>query len=159
MKNKIGYIFTILIIILCSGCTNYNYINQTAENKYITNRMDEIIQCFDNKDVEGLKSMFCDKMQEDIGLSEKIQNAFNFYEGQSTSYDKTRTSYAGGGMDSGEWIDKHFRPLIDNIKTDEDKEYSISYFEYTIYKYDESQIGIVYLNLVDSNGNLLARII
>ncbi len=61
-------------------------------------------------------------------------------------------------MDNSICVDEHFRPQIKNIITDTEDTYSISFCEYTIYEKDKSQIGIIYINLVDSDGNLLSRI-
>ena len=154
-------LFIIIVgVSLLSSCGIINDLKDSEDElQYTLSQMDKIIMCFDNKDAEGLKLMFCPKKQADPTLEEQILNAYELYEGKSISYSYTRTSMAGGGTDDYKWVDKHYRPLIDNIQTDEGKEYSISYFEYLIYDADPSEIGITYVNLVDSENNLLARII
>lgn len=150
-------LFSILISVVCilPGCGFNN--KPTESQKTSDEKSIEIVRCFDEKDVNGLKSLFCDKVQTTYNLDDEIQTAFDFYEGKSESYD---LNYGGtaGGWEDGECIDEHITPSIKNIRTTSEKEYSIFYTEYTICDYDKKKIGIIYLSLFDENDIPLARI-
>ena len=161
MKKMITTIIaTIFLILNFDGCSLLQkaYTELEAESQYIENQTAEIIRCFNQKDVEGLKKLFCLNSQEYYDLDSEIQNAFEYYEGTSESYILYNSSSAGGGMDNGEWVDKHFRPDIKNIKTDAGKQYTIGFSTYSIYKYDTGKVGIGILALYDENDNTLAVI-
>lgn len=156
-KNILRLLLVFCITLNLTGCQRNNQ-DEISEIALMKNKMDIIVKCFDEKDSETLKTLFSPQLNSVSDIDSKIETAFSLYNGKSQSYDYNRLSMAGGGTDNGVWIDKHFRPVIDNIKTDEGKTYSISFCEYTVYSEDETKVGIIYINLVDENGDLLARI-
>ncbi|MBP1548621.1 MAG: DUF5104 domain-containing protein [Oscillospiraceae bacterium] len=161
MKKTLTTIITIIFFILnLGGCSSPQkaYNKSETDSQYVEKQATEIIRCFNQKDVEGLKKLFCSNSQEYYDLDSEIQVAFEFYEGTSKSYILSNSSYAGGSMENGEWYDKHFRPKIKKIKTDVGKQYTIGYSTYSIYKYDAGEVGIGVLALYDEDDNLLAVI-
>ena len=117
--KKVWFIFLIIIIMLqCTGCV-------TDKSKQASNlKSKEIIRCFDEKDVDGLKELFCQNSHDNYNLDEEIQNAMDFYEGKSMSYN---LKYGGvaGGYDNGVCVDEHITPEIRDIKTSDGKIYNI----------------------------------
>lgn len=157
MKKSFCLIF-ILIATLFSGCVFASAREELKnEKRYMQSRSDEIIRCFDEKDADGLKSMFCLNDQSNPYLKEEIENAFSRYEGTSVSYEHFDVG-TSGGTDYGVCVDKHFSAEIRDIVTTADSTYEIVYGEYMIYKADEKEIGIVFITLVDSNGEIVAKI-
>lgn len=159
MKKIFAVIISLIFILLnFSGCRIMEkaYTKLEDETQYIKKQTTEIIRCFNQKDVEGLKKLFCSNSQEYYDLNAEIQAAFEFYEGTSESYILYNSS--GGGMENGEWYDKHFSPEIKKIKTDANKQYTIGYSTYSIYKDDIGRVGIGVLALYDENDNVLAVI-
>jgi len=154
MKNILVLCNLIIIIFIFNGCNN-NY--GMTDNEFSEMKSKEIVRCFDEKDIETLKLMFCEKTETEFNLDGEIQIAFDLYQGISTSYDFYFGGTAGGWK-YGEWFDKNITPQIRNIKTDKDKIYKISWFEYLAFDEDENMIGIVRMSLRDSNGNILAKI-
>lgn len=150
MKKKLVFITVILISIVFSGCN--------AEPSYIKVQSDEIIRCFDEKDAEGLKALFCQNSIDYYDIDSEIQNAFDLYEGQSVSYKMNSKGGWSGGMQEGIWYDKHYTPEIRNIKTNCGKEYTIGFCTYEIYESDAGKVGICVIALRDDNGNQLAAI-
>ena len=175
--KKVLYLFLILAVCFCfSGCGLFTFAELTAEyvaeevgekvtgvidsfaeleadNKYLDELGAEIVRCFDEKDVEGLKALFCsDEKNGNPELVSEIKYAFSIYEGKSQSFYVTSKSAAGNYTD-----DKHFTPHI-RITTSEGKEYTIAFLLYTIYDYDTGKIGINGLGLHDDWPNELAGI-
>jgi hypothetical protein len=147
------------MVLLLSSCDAFADVSYGfKEMEYTQTQMDKIVACFDNNDVEGLKMMFCPKKQRDKTLEEQIKTAYELYEGKSKTYSYDNTSMMGGGKRNGKWVNRNYSPLIKDIQTDKGKEYSISYSEYTVYEYDNSVVGILYVYLLDSNGDILSEI-
>lgn len=152
MRKILSTLLLILICISFSSCSGANNARKVSNEK-----SEEIVRCFDEKDIEGLKSLFCLNSQNNYNLDKEIEKAFSLYNGKSISYN---LSYGGtaGGWDDGERIDEHITPSIRDIETSNGNIYNIYYTEYTIYKADSGRVGIIYMSLFDSEDNTLARI-
>lgn len=182
IMKKILCLFLILAVCFCfSGCGFFKFAELTAEyvaeevgekvtgvidsfaeleadNKYLDELGAEIVRCFDEKDVEGLKALFCtNEKNGNPELVSEIEYAFSLYEGKSQSFYVTEKSWAGGRR-NGEYDDKHFTPEIKEIITDTGRTYSIGYLLYTVYDYDSSKIGINAIGLKDETGEEIAEI-
>lgn len=148
----------IVCVTVFGGCDSYNRIlPQSEDEKYINEMCDEIIRCFDEKDSESLKSMFCIGTQQYYDLDSEIQEAFSLYDGISTSY-LISGKVSTGTKKDGKWSDQHYIPLIKNIKTTNGKEFNIGFCVYKIYDYNDDMVGIGVISLEDSDGNVLFAI-
>ena len=157
-KISILLFLAVYISLSFTGCgITHAFKELNEDDVYIEKMSKEIVRCFDEKDIDVLKSLFCQNTQDNYNLDKEIQNAFDLYEGKSKSYIVTEKSWAGG-KDNGEWTDKHFTPQIENIKTDKKEKYCIGYLVYSVYSSDQGRVGICALGLRNSNGEEIARI-
>lgn len=178
--KKILCLFLILAVCFCfSGCGLFQFAELTAEyvaeevgekvngvidsfteleedNKYLDELGAEIVRCFDEKDVEGLKVLFCSNKKGESNLNSQIQNAFNLYDSKSQAFYVTNKSWTGGRID-GEYDKKCFTPYI-RITTNKGKEYTIVCLLYTINVYDTGKVGILTIGLRDKTGDEIAVI-
>ncbi len=122
------------------------------------NQVEEIVRCFNEKDVEGLKNMFCQHSKEECDLDTQIQNAYEFYKGECESNYTTSSGGGGASYREGVCVKKDIRPEIRNVVTNEDKEYVICYTAYIKHDTDPGRIGICAIDLLDGERNLLASI-
>ena len=151
MKRTIVAIL-LMSIFLC-GCSAPQ--KNSSSLKHIS---DEIVRCFDEKDAEGLKSMFCQNSIDYYDIDSEIQNAFDLYEGESVSYKIYSNGGWSGGYDNGICVDKHSTPEIKYIKTNCGKKYTIGFCTYEIYESDAGRVGIGVIGLQDEEGNEIAVI-
>ena len=151
-------IFLIVVILFFTSCSKINKFvdEQSADFEYIENISKEIVRCFDEKDSENLKLMFCTNSQQKYNLDEEIQNAFALYNGHSKSYIVTNKYWTGSKKD-GNFTDKHFNPNI-KIETQEGDMYNIGFYIYEIYEYDKGEIGIGAISLEDENEKSIGGI-
>lgn len=153
MKKLFVILFVALLTIcLFAGCGTDN------DTKYIKDQTAEIVRCFDEKDIDGLKALFCKNTQDNYNLDKEIKNAFDLYEGTSESFRINLQGCWAGGYSDGILDDKHFTPQIEEITTDENKIYSIGYLLYTVYESDHGRVGIVALALRNGEGEEIAKI-
>ncbi len=182
IMKKILCLFLILAVCFCfSGCGFFKFAELTAEyvaeevgekvtgvidsfaeleadNKYLDELGAEIVRCFDEKDVEGLKALFCtNEKNGNPELVSEIEYAFSLYEGKSQSFNVTDKSCEGGYKD-GVYYKKFFTPKIREIITDAGKTYHIELLVYTVYDNDKGKIGINALGLSDWTKNEIAEI-
>ena len=90
-------------------------------------------------------------MQSSHDLSSEISGAFDFYKGKSKSYDKSINAGGGKSMRDGETVLWSVAPVIREIKTDANEEYTITVFLYSVNEHNSNQVGIMYINVIDSN--------
>jgi hypothetical protein len=166
MKKHLG-VFILLITLFLTGCslgtesldfdfgTDYSHHLVTD---YSYNLSAEIIRCFNEKDSEGLKSLFCTNTQNYYNMDSEILNTFNCYNGVSESYSVKYASRAGDAYKDGKMYDEHFRPKITNIVTDTGNIYSIEFTAYSVHDYDPGWVGIGVIVLYDSEENVIAVI-
>lgn len=131
--------FVILIIstmLFCNcGSNNYKTPTQQAEET-----LSQILECFVNNDVETLKGYFCPYIQDNVSdLDQKINDAFNLFDGKIVSYDDPFGSACGSSerKDTG--------ATIENIKTDKGTEYSIAIKAWLTNNKEPEKIGVYVL--------------
>ncbi len=160
MSKKIFLVLLSLLIsvFILNGCVVLEPKNHYPTVLEISEDISaKIVKCFDTKDVDTLKGVFCSKTQSEHNLDDEIKLMFEKYEGKSMSYEVSCAG-ASGGYKDGEWFDKNITPKIKNWKTDTNKTYIITYFEYLIYDDNQDMIGIVSMSLRDSDGVILSKI-
>ena len=155
MKAFYSLCLMVITIFILTGCNNDIKLIDSKQSS--NDKSKEIVRCFDEKDIEGLKNLFCEEVINSHNLDEEIQQAFDFYEGKSVSYD---LYYGGssGGWDNGVCVDEHITPQIKNLKTDNDKIYRIPYHEYVIYKQNPKCVGITYIRIFDESSDDMVQI-
>ncbi len=118
----------------------------------------EVLRCFNEKDAEGLKELFCPYTRNNDNIDAEIEAAFDFYKGESISFKFAYNGGVAGSMVNGKAVDKHIEPEIENILTDLDNTYRIYYHEYLTYEEDEKCVGITYMIIFDENSDKMAQI-
>jgi len=149
-------ILVILLIFLCSliGCMFVK--DKTKSESY--DKSVEILRCFDEKDVEGLKKLFCQYTRKDLDIDAEIKKAFDFYKGKSVSFKFAYNGGIAGSWRDGKAIDEHIEPEIQDISTELGNIYRIYYHEYLTYEKDEKCVGVTYMIIFDENTDEMIRI-
>ena len=146
MKKSI-LIFLIIVCLLFSGCS---FLSNTPSS---TEMAKSVLKCFDNDDVEGLKSLFCEEILSNINnLDEQIEEAFEFYEGKSEEIGPITTA-SQKSVRNGVVVKKTATPRIPIYNTDEGKEYVISIRMFTENKDNPDLIGINKINIYVRNND------
>ena len=112
------------------------------------------LECFDNDDVEGLKSLFCEEVLSDVDdLDEQIEEAFELYEGKCVKRGGISNPSSKSYRD-GKIVLYNVSPLISDIETDEGKKYDLKLYTYTINEKYLQREGIYAIDLYmyDENG-------
>lgn len=109
----------------------------------------KVIDCFINKDSETLKEMFCSRAKIDPDFDKKIEEAFEFIDGNIISYDDYIACDSGVEYDEGKVVERYYGPSIKNIKTDAQRTYNLYFDLYTVYDKDEEKVGITSLTIYE----------
>ena len=117
-----------LMILLSTSCNFISNVIDAFDRKDRNKIAQDIVDCFNNDDVEGLKEMFCDYKKDRHDLDEEITNAFEFLNGSFTDYKLNRSS-EGSSVDEGRESYLQYTYNIEDISTDSDSDhiYIISY--------------------------------
>ena len=146
MKRNAFLCLILIIALALSGCAK----GRINKGKYGREQVTEILRCFDERDIAGLKAMFCEKVASEHDLDSEIKDAMELYNGKSISHDKVQ--FGGGeAVYHGVMNESHIWYNINNLETDNGSVYTIATFSYIVYEDDPSCIGISYLNLINEN--------
>jgi len=132
-----AFVFLAVTIVLTGSCGR-NFI-MTRDSKPMS---EEVLKYLDTDDVEGLKSMFCEKTIALIpDLDEQIEAAMDFYKGKTVSYRGILGS-EGESVENGITTKLDINPHITDIETDAGGKYHIKIYAYIIYTKDTTMEGI-----------------
>lgn len=117
-----------LIILISTSCNFVSNVIDAFDRKDRSKIARDIVEYFNNEDVEGLKDMFCDYKKDRHDLDEEITTAFEFLNGSFTDYKLNRSS-EGSSVDEGRESYLQYTYNIEDISTDSDSDhiYIISY--------------------------------
>ena len=152
-KKVIITITLILVSIFLLACTSENKatISESTDNnnsiitdKQIWDMALEIYEGLKNKDKDRIKSVFSENqlMNHSRKIDNKIDEVFDFIDGEIVTYKEVNGSCGGGKARDGEWVEESFVGYIYGIKTDTGREYTISYGGYLVDKDDTDNIGV-----------------
>ena len=139
MKKLLTIILLLIMTLTFSGCFFSDYNGPSA-----IETAKKVLECFDNDDVEGLKSLFCEDVLTNVDdLDEQIKEIFNLYEGKSVERGTIRGGSSEKSYREGELVFYDIGPSIDDIKTDKsDKYYSIQLCMHLVNKKHPERVGI-----------------
>lgn len=146
-KKTILILLSIFVSILC-GCSQ---ISKEPAQK-AKQSCDDVLRFLESKDTVNLKSLFCEKIQEDyVQLDDDIEKAMNFFQGEILSYDHPLYGESESIRD-GEYYKYSVSPSIHEIKTDSNRKYHIIYYYNIINKDYPESIGISEIMITAENG-------
>lgn len=130
------------------GKERWDWDDSPAE-EYAVNVMD----CFINEDVEGLKNLFCERVNYGNYLDEEIPKAFEFIDGNIISYDDDISCTSSVAYDEGKVSERYYGPFVDNITTDKNKVYTMNIGLFTVYEKDDRYVGVDVIVIRNSDGD------
>lgn len=154
MKKTIILIMLLIFISLLTGCMFVK--DKTKSESY--DKSVEILRCFDEKDTEALKKLFCQHIQNDSNIGKEIEEAFALYDGKAVSFKFNYSGGVSGSWRDGRAVDEHISPNVEEIITDSDNVYLICYHEYLTYVKDEKCVGITYIRIFNEETDEMVQI-
>ena len=153
MKKK----FLIMLLIFIFSLTGCMFVKDNTKSESYDKSV-EILRCFDEKDVEGLKKLFCQHTKKDTDIDSQIDEAFDFYKGKSLSFKFAYNGGVAGSWRDGKAVDEHIEPEIQDISTELGNTYRIYYHEYLTYEKDEKCVGVTHMIIFDENTDEMIQI-
>ena len=140
-------LMTVSLIVLLSGCSVRSFVQDVTQER---EQGYEIIRYLDERDSDGLKSLFSKKVQEDYDLDKEIVNLFNAYDGKSIWYNKLFDVAYGESIDDGVLSKRKATYWIDiTTQLGFKPQYTVAVGTYSIFQDDPSMLGILYITLTD----------
>lgn len=144
IKSITKLFISIMLLISLVGC-NIKHVDPDSESERISK---EILDAISNDDIEGLKDVFCDTIVTSSDFDEQIQEAFDFFEGEVTSYDISATS-SEETLDYGEQKYLDLYSYISDIKTTDGKTYVMCFEDILVSKGEKDSIGVSQITIVN----------
>ena len=161
-KMTLAICFSLLLWLL-SGCgsslitSRLNQLNkETAlakESQLETS--EQVLSCFSEKDIEGLKSLLCARTQNLIDIDEQITAAFDLFDGNVIAFDDHFLGYEGKSTEYGKTTNLERSWSINDIETDKNENYEIYINIYNIYENDKTREGITKITLTKDDDTEL----
>ncbi|MFT4145110.1 MAG: DUF5104 domain-containing protein [Mobilitalea sp.] len=155
---------SIYIILICSiflflqGCSFLQYrlnlleLEVNRAKKYQLELTNNVLNCFNEKDTDTLKTLLCSKTQGLTDIDEQIQTCFDLFKGKVISFDDNLMGYEGESIESGHTTRLERAWNVKDIVTDEDKKYEIYIYTYVINENDKDKEGISDITVTCSDG-------
>ncbi len=124
---------------------DYPFAEETAENVL------EYLDC--DKD-ESLLAMFSESAIQGFDVDKQIDDAMDFFQGESTSYKTIRCGIRESKFREETYTYKSVRIVIEDVATDSDAEYDIELEYVLVCEEDKTQIGISKLFIRDTDESL-----
>ena len=107
----------------------------------------QVLKCFDEKNADALKSLFCERTQNLTDIDEQIRSGLALISGKTTSFDEhiLGLGYEGSHTSNGRITELERSWDIGAIETDENQKFEISVDMYNIYEKDTTREGITRL--------------
>ena len=172
MKKSIRIILTIVICLFSVSCgvigdssndsepdphknsvESYHYEQEQTEKI-----LEKLIECFDNKDKEGIKALFTPQTAKDNSLDSQIDKAFEIYDGKSLSYEIKSGGIAGSAKKDGVYTFLEYDGELKSIKTDTNTSFSIWISRCVVNDDEPNKVGLTRITLCRENGVNLAPI-
>ncbi|MGN0632544.1 MAG: DUF5104 domain-containing protein [Oscillospiraceae bacterium] len=102
----------------------------------------EIMDCFLNKDSEGIINLMSPYVQQNYALDTEIEEAFEYIDGEIVSYDEPKFGASAAASDESGWVRYGYHGSTENVITDKGTEYTISFKGWCIYRDDASKVGV-----------------
>lgn len=143
--KKVLVLFLTASIIILSGCGKRHIQPWRVAKQYAETAID----CTIRRDIEGIKEMFCEEIQETHDLDEEIEELLDFIDGNIISYDEPDGKPSGSSSDWDGVIDQAISGYIDEIKTDKGGRYRINVYGFTEHRNHKEYIGITCMDIID----------
>lgn len=149
-KNIKKALCLIMTLVIFTGCQIVENINNTHNAaKIATEHVEIVLRCFEEKNAEDLKPLFCSYIADNHDLDEEIQAAFDAFEGKIT--DKgywSGVGEVGAQMEDGKLVKQRIAPYLENILTDAGGKYTIRFNEYLIYSEYPELVGVTRISII-----------
>ncbi len=141
-----------LVLVLIFSIKIYNrnkcYGIYMTQSNYMDHKTEKFLDYICDEDIEGLKSMFCEKNKADCDLDKQLKEAFEFIDGDIVSYDSPYGA-SGETTSDGKVIMSSMNPVIHNILTSNKKKYDIIFYYKIVYEEHPEYVGITQITITD----------
>lgn len=119
----------------------------------------KILECFDNRDVDSLITMFSESVRSSYDLHSQIKKAFDIYGEKSVTNDGFEDyGYSNSSSRDGIYVQKSIRGHIKNIKTSNNDVLTISFIKCVLDDDNPNNLGLKDIYLIDLKYGTLAKI-
>ena len=128
---------------------NKEYAEEMKSNLTLSKAL---LECFTEKDMDGLKVLLCERTRELIDIDVQIIAAFDILNGKIISFNEQKlSSYEGKSTEYGKTIRLERKWSILDIETENNENYEIYVHVYYVYENDKKREGIAKLIITRSS--------
>lgn len=146
------YLLILSLLLIVSSCSYKP--EKPSPSQVAKSQASTIIECFNTGDIEKLKLLFCENIQNTHNLEKEIAEAIEFIDGKIVSEGDWYGMYAGGeSVREGKLVKQDVHPGMKNVITDTGSIYRIVFASNLVYESDKKNVGMTYVTIYDeTNG-------
>ncbi len=149
MKKTLVLLLSISILLTSCSFPFGSKENEPSRVEVAKQTQIEIMDCFLNKDNEGIKDLMSPYVQQNYALDTEIEEAFEYIDGDIVSYDEPKFGASAAASDESGWKLYEYYGSTENVITDKGTEYKISFKGWCIYRDDDSKVGVNLIHIVN----------
>ena len=142
--------FLLVLLFLVVSITGCSVRMDNSVTKIADDKANEIIECFNNRDTDGIKELFCDDVRNTVEIDKQIDSFFNDYHG-NISNSKVELGHSSEVLNEGKITEKYVSAYI-YIETYNDEKYTIYFAYYHILEKKPSMEGIYRISITDESS-------
>ena len=150
MKKRMLYLCMIILCnFLLTGCQNIK-----DSESHVNDYCETVYNGFKEKQKEEIIALFCDKGKTDHDLDNELSEAFDYINGNITSYESFSEGPSGKSYRKGELVKYDQTAVIAGVSTDTGHTYRIAVNSLNVYPDDLNLVGIqrIYIREFDSEN-------
>lgn len=154
MKKRF-VILNIIALALLSGCASVEIqTKDTTERRVKYDSLcNDFIDALKSENAEKMSTLICDDIKDMHDVPAELSEMFDHIDGYVVSYsDYTQTTSEGDSYRQGKCVNHHVNVKFNQIKTDKDETYRLSFYANLINSADQSKVGIEFIRVIDENG-------
>ena len=147
-KRIIAAMLVPAMVLVLSGCSGNAKTNKIVnDRKAAKERAEIVLNCFMERDVSTLKSLFSEAVASSYDLDAEIPMLFDSIDGEIVSYDQPSGSIGPESREAGIVVSQWQYGTIDNIVTDTGKHYLVQFSAWYILDEDPSKEGVEFISV------------
>ncbi len=157
MRRILLFMFSICMIgTLCSCSKNESnleyYKVYPAELNQEAARIQEVaLDAFKNEDITKLENEFSEFAKENTNLTDEIETAFEFIEGNITTVEHSSAGESASSKDPQGYVSADYAVRLYSVRTDKYKKYTISIYGVFFDRDNEQKQGIDHIVIRDED--------
>ncbi len=142
----------IAMLTVCVITTTFSSCVFKGKREPETPKAELVLQYIQEKNTDGIYDLLCERLQNQPGIKQEIENTFDIFDGKIVSYEVGKIGGAGGVYIDGK-VKEHKGHSCEQIKTSSEKVYQLVVNYYDENDFETDLVGIFFISIVENHSD------